>query len=173
MIEDYFGDGSAFDCEIRYIKETQPLGTAGALSLLPFIPDKPFFVMNGDITTRLNYQHMLNFHYQQNACATLCVRTQQHQVPYDVVASDNYKLKTIEEKPNYQYFVNAGIYVLEPEILSFIKKNEACNMTDLIQGMIQQEYQVTTFPIQEYWQDIGRPEDFKQAKIDYQELFYD
>ena len=171
MIQDYFGDGSSFDCEIIYVNEAEPLGTAGALSLLSFKPEETFFVMNADIMTRMNYSHLLDFHSQQNACATLCVRKHQYQIPYGVVASTENILTTINEKPTYDYFINAGIYLLEPDVLPWIEPNQACHMTDLLTKLSEEKFSVATFPIQDYWQDIGRPEDFHQAQRDYQEYF--
>lgn len=171
MIESYFGDGSQFDSDIVYVKESEPLGTAGALSLLPFQPRQTFFVMNADIMTQVNYAHVLAEHEKQHACATMCVRKQEYQVPYGVVTAEGGQLKAIDEKPVFDYYVNAGIYLLEPNVLTSVKNNEACHMTDLLSNLTQDGKQVATFSVNEYWQDIGRPEDFYRAQLDYQELF--
>ena len=116
MIEDYFGDGSDWGVEITYIHEEKRLGTAGPLSLLPERPEESVLVMNGDLLTKLNFAHLLEFHRKHNSAATMCVREYEMQVPYGVIEAADHRIKKIEEKPINRYFVNAGIYVLEPDV---------------------------------------------------------
>ena len=137
MIEDYFGTGEKWGAEIKYVTEDKPLGTAGALSLLEEMPDQPFFVMNGDIMTRVNMSHLLAFHKSQGKQATVCVREHQQTVPYGVVHINENTLLALEEKPVQRFFVNAGIYVLEPSVIAAIPKNEYCDMPNLLTDLIR------------------------------------
>jgi len=167
MVESHFGDGSKHDVEIRYLREQEQLGTAGAVGLMPEKPDSPVFVMNGDLLTRVDFPGMLKFHKEQNARATMAVRSFDIQVPYGVVNVENHQITHLEEKPTHQFFVNAGIYVLDPDIAASIPKNEFLDMPTLF-GQLMEEGQTTAaFPIHEYWMDIGRKQDFDQANYDY------
>lgn len=173
LIQDYFGDGSRWGSEINYLCEDQRLGTAGALSLLPEKPDKPFFVMNADLITKVNLEQLLKFHEEQQANATLCVREYKHVIPYGVVniGKENFQLIDIKEKPEQQYFVSAGIYVLNPDTLDGITKNHYLDMPNLLASLTEQNKHVATFPIREYWLDIGRLEDLERAHQEYGEVF--
>jgi dTDP-glucose pyrophosphorylase len=171
MIESYFGDGSRWGVEIRYLHEDKRLGTAGALSLLPEKQTQPLLVMNGDLLTKVNFQQMLDFHLMHQAQATMCVREYNFQVPYGVVVMDKHRLKAIDEKPLKRFFVNAGIYVLEPKALEFIPENLYFDMPSLFQKIIDNDGEATTFPIREYWMDIGQMNDFEQANGQFHEVF--
>lgn len=172
MIRAYFGDGSKQNIEIRYLAETQRLGTAGALSLLPEKPDKPFFVMNGDLLTKVNFLQLLHFHRENKATATMCVREYDFQVPYGVVKMrEDHTVEKIDEKPVQGFFVNAGIYALEPETLSGIPKDKFFDMPQLFENLIKAGHRVTAFPLREYWIDIGRVNDLKRANGEFSEVF--
>jgi len=170
MIERYFLDGHQWGASIEYLRETEPLGTAGALGLFDEVPEAPFFVMNGDLLTKLNFRSLLEFHEQHNALITMCVREYDFQVPFGVVKLDGHYASTLEEKPVNRFFVNAGIYVVRPEILKSIPKNQYFNMTDLINPLLKKQ-KVVSFPIYEYWIDIGKMEDFHQANGEYETIF--
>ncbi len=167
QIQDYFGDGSKYGVEIDYIVESKRLGTAGALSLLPQWPERPFIVMNGDLLTGLNFEHLLNYHLHTNAHATMCVRDYEFQVPYGVVQTDGAKVRAIEEKPVHHFYVNAGIYVLHPSVLRFIPKDTFYDMPQLFQDLLAVQKKVCSFPVKEYWLDIGRPAEFEQAQVEF------
>jgi dTDP-glucose pyrophosphorylase len=171
MIRDYFGDGSKWGVEIRYIYETARLGTAGALSLLDGKPDDSIIVMNGDLLTKVNFMQLLDFHYQTGSKATMCVREYEYQVPYGVVEVDHHRLLNIVEKPKQQFFVNGGIYVLQPEVLELIPKNKFFDMPSLFEILLSMGLETSAFPIREYWIDIGRADDFHRANEEFQERF--
>lgn len=171
IIKDYFGDGNKFGVNIEYIFEEKRMGTAGALSLLIENPDEPFFVMNGDLLTNVNFEHLLNFHLESNAMATMCVREYDFQVPFGVVELDVGKIKSIKEKPTHSFFVSAGIYMLSPAVLSHIPKDEFYDMPTLFEKMIELKEELVSFPIREYWLDIGRIEEFEKANSEYHEVF--
>lgn len=170
MVKDYFEDGSEWGICINYIEETQPLGTAGALGLLP--PEaliKPAIVMNGDILTGVNFTSLLKFHQQHQSAATMCVREWQYQVPYGVIKSDGHQILSITEKPTEHYFVNAGIYILDTAAFSMIKQGEYLDMPTLFNQLIQAHQPTSLFPIREYWLDIGQHHDFERANKDIYE----
>lgn len=171
LIEKHFGDGSRWGVRIDYLREDKKLGTAGALGLLPKTPSEPILVMNGDVLTKVNFEQLLEFHTEHKAAATMCVREYDFQVPYGVVKLDNHRIVSIEEKPIQRFFVNAGIYVLEPEVLEMIPHGTYLDMPTLFGTLVTQERETAVFPIREYWLDIGRIDDFEQAQTDFAEVF--
>ncbi len=170
MIENYFQDGRQWGASIEYLREKEALGTAGGLSLLNEPVEQPLIVMNGDLLTKLNFRRLLEFHEHHDALITMCVREYDFQVPYGVVKLDGSYASTLEEKPVHRFFVNAGVYVISPEILTSIPKNQFYNMTDVISPLLEQK-KVASFPIHEYWIDIGEIEDFQQADGEYETVF--
>lgn len=171
MIQDYFGDGAKWGAEITYIQEKKPLGTAGALSLLPTKLEHPFMVMNGDLLTKVNFKHLLDFHYDHNAVATMCVRQYHNKIPYGVVQTNGHHLSHIKEKPVHSFFVNAGIYVISPQALKLIPDETFYDMPSLFEALLSKRESVSVFPIREYWLDIGKFNDFEQAQSDYTKMF--
>ncbi len=171
MIEDYFGDGSSWGAEIRYIRETTRLGTVGALSLLDTPPSGPVFVMNGDLLTKVNFRQMLEFHQVHRQRASVAVRRYDIQVPFGVVEMQGSTIAGIVEKPLLNHFVSAGIYLLDPECLSLIPHNTFYDMPDLLKATLEQGWRVGSFPVHEYWLDIGRLDDFEAANLAYAEIF--
>ena len=171
IIQDYFKDGKEFGVSIEYILEEQRMGTAGALSLLTEKPTEPFFVMNGDLLTNVNFEHLHNFHLSNNSMGTMCVREYDFQVPYGVVNIENSKIINIKEKPTHKFFVSAGIYMLSAEILEYIPKNEFYDMPTLFEKIISENKNAISFPLREYWLDIGRMEEYQKANEEYDEVF--
>lgn len=169
QFEAHFGDGSAFGVSIDYLHESEPRGTAGALSALPRT-SAPVIVMNGDVLTSVDFRHLIAFHAEQRATATMCVRQYVFQVPYGVVELDGHKLRAVVEKPKQSFFVNAGIYVLSPEALECIPAEGRYDMTTLFDHLAD-EGKVAVFPLREYWLDIGRMADLDQAREDYASIF--
>ena len=163
VIQDYFQNGEAFDVTIEYIEEDKKMGTAGALSLLKSRPKKPFFVMNGDLLTQINFDQLMQFHIEQNSVATMCVREYEYQIPYGVIETVGTDLVTIKEKPIHRSFVNAGIYVLSPDVFSYIPNDEFFDMPTLFQRLVEEGMKTSVFPIHEYWLDIGQIGDYERA----------
>ena len=169
VIKNYFKDGSMMNVKIEYVYENEPLGTGGALGLLPkSIPNKSIIMVNGDILTNVDYNKLLDFHKSSSSSATVAVRSYEHQVPFGVIESEDLKIKDIVEKPLYKYFINAGIYVLSPEIYKSVKKGEKIDMPDLIKKHVNLNKDISIYPLHEYWADIGSFDDFNKAKSDDQ-----
>lgn len=171
MIQKYFQDGEAFGINIDYIEEQKRMGTAGALSLLKERPTAPFFVMNGDLLTQINFDQLMQFHEEHKAIATMCVREYEFQIPYGVIETAGADLVNIKEKPIHRSFINAGIYVFSPEALDFIPKDEFYDMPKLFEQMMAAGKKTVAFPIHEYWLDIGQMDDFYRADDDYMKIF--
>jgi dTDP-glucose pyrophosphorylase len=171
VIKSYFGDGSKWGVDISYLDEDQRLGTAGALSLLPEKPTDPLIVMNGDLLTKVNFSQLLGFHIEHNAQATMCVREYDFQVPYGVVKIDKHRIIGIDEKPTQRFFVNAGIYVLEPSTLDLIFPNTFFDMPSMFEILIEKQKETAVFPVREYWLDIGHMADFDRANGEYMAVF--
>ena len=167
QIKDYFGDGSRLNVNITYLHEDSPLGTGGALGLLPNdIPDLPLIMMNGDVLTKVDVQRLLEFHNENQAHATMCVREYEYQIPYGVINGNGNTVVSMEEKPIQRFFVNAGIYVVSPEIIKQVSENQVIDMPTLLDNKIQVGGKVLMFPLHEYWLDIGRLDDFNRAQAD-------
>ena len=163
QVINYFGDGSKWGVNINYLIETDPLGTAGSLGLLPKELSDPFIVMNGDVLTKLNPCHLLSFHNEHQAKATLCVREHSVTIPFGVVKNKGKDLIDFEEKPTFEYLINAGVYILDPSIISLIPQNESIDMPSLLLLVKDKGLKVAICPIHEYWIDIGNPKSLKEA----------
>lgn len=171
VIIKHFGDGSKMDIEITYVHEERPLGTGGALSLLPDdLPKEPLVMINGDILTNVDFSKVLDFHEKQNSDATMCVRNYEVKIPFGVIEGDGNEISKMVEKPTYRYFVNAGIYVISNKIINSLKRNEPLDMPSLFKLKQHEGMKTLKFPIHEYWLDIGRHDDFIKAQSDINEL---
>jgi dTDP-glucose pyrophosphorylase len=163
MLEEHLGDGSRYGATFTFVHEEKRLGTAGALSLLPTRPSRPFYVLNGDILTTVDFVSMHEFHRQVGSKATMGVNNFHYEVPYGVVEVDDWRITGLSEKPRYSYRVNAGIYLLDPEILDLVPRDEFFDMTSLFDRIIEAGLDSAAFPVRENWLDVGRPEDLKRA----------
>lgn len=161
----HFGDGEAFGVTLNYAKEEHPLGTAGGLKLFKRA-DGPFLVINGDILTGVSFQEMLAYHRKHGAELTVGVRKYEVKVPFGVIECDDVHVTQLQEKPTLNLFVNAGIYLLQPSACDYIPDGQRFDMTDLIQKLLEIKRPVVSFPIMEYWLDVGRPEDYLKAQED-------
>jgi NDP-sugar pyrophosphorylase family protein len=162
-IVEHFGNGSDFGVEIQYVNEETPLGTGGALGLIER-PEDPILVINGDVLTDIDFRAMHAFHTEHDAAMTVAVRRYEVQVPYGVVDCEGARLTGLREKPELSFFVNAGIYLLEPSVYRFIAPNEHMHMTDLIERLLREDETVVSFPVREYWLDIGQHADYERAQ---------
>jgi dTDP-glucose pyrophosphorylase/predicted transcriptional regulator len=171
QIQDHFGDGSKWEINIHYVYEESPLGTGGALGLLPpDMPHLPIIMMNGDVLTKVNFERLLEFHNENEAHATMCVREYDYQIPYGVINGEGNKIISMVEKPTQHFFINAGIYVVSPELARSVSVNQKVDMPTLLELHIDRQKEVLMFPLHEYWLDIGRMDDFNKAQKDINNL---
>ncbi len=166
VIESHFGDGSKFGCSIEYLREQQPLGTGGALSLLPAVPTAPLLVVNGDIVTQADLGAMLDAHAQAGPELMLTVATRRylHTVPFGCIEVEGTRIVNVEEKPTVSRLINAGMYVVSPRLLARVEPNTSFSMPSLIEGCLARGERVDTFEIADDWIDVGQKEQLAQAR---------
>lgn len=165
-IKNYFKSGKDWDANIKYLEENNPLGTAGCLSLLPKNPKKPILIINGDVLTKIDYDHLIKFHNENKCDITICVRENKTKIPYGILNLNDLEVIDLEEKPELIHFINAGIYFINPKIISLIPKKKFFDMTDLISTAKRKKFIIKAFLIHEYWKDVGFPEVFENIKKD-------
>jgi NDP-sugar pyrophosphorylase family protein len=129
-------------------------------------PKGTLLVINGDIITEVDFETMLAYHKEHEAEITIGVRQFSMEVPYGVLECEGSRVRELKEKPQLAFLVNAGIYLLEPSVYDFISRGEHLDMTDLIQRLLTSKRSVVSFPIIEYWLDIGQPADYERAQND-------
>ena len=164
-ITEYFRDGREFGIDISYVTEDSPLGTAGALGLMG-PPQDTVLVINGDILTQADFRAMLTYHREHGADLTLAVLRREVEVPYGVIECDGNIVRGLTEKPQINLLINAGIYLLEPDVYRFIPSGKLYHMTDLIRTVVDSGQRVVAFPIREYWMDIGDQSNYERAQED-------
>lgn len=164
IIENHFGDGSRLGCRIEYLRENEPLGTGGALSLLPERPNDPLLVLNGDLLTEFDVGNMLTFHVQRGYVATMGVHDYVQTIPFGVLEVADDRLLAIREKPAITYPTNAGIYVLNPELLERVPRSTMYTIPALVEDCLARNESVGAFYVEDDWQDIGRPQELQLAR---------
>jgi NDP-sugar pyrophosphorylase family protein len=167
LLRTYFGDGKNWDLRISYSYEDKPLGTAGPLSLVPGL-NETFLVTNGDVLTTLNLNELLAFHKRNGAIATIAAHRRHVRIDLGVIQSDgDNRISGYIEKPTYDYTVSMGIYVFEPGVSDYIPKGEYLDFPDLILKLIAAGQKVCGYTFDGYWMDLGRPDDYAQANLDF------
>ncbi len=164
IIEQHFGDGSQLGCRIEYLREDRPLGTGGALSLLPEKPDQPLLVMNGDLVTQADVGAMLAFHEGGGQQATIGVRRYFHTVPFGCVETQGDRIVHMEEKPTVTRAINAGIYVLSPEVVARVAPDTELQLPTLVHQCLERAEIVRAFEIEDDWIDVGQREQLQRAR---------
>ena len=151
QIQDHFGNGEEYGVSIQYVHEEQPLGTGGALGLLPddLPKELPIIMINGDVLTKVDFKRLLDFHLENDADATMCVREYDYQIPYGVINGEGNKIKSMVEKPIQRFFVNAGIYVVSPRVINSVPKNHNIDMPTLLEQHMKERENILMFPIHE------------------------
>ena len=161
IIKKHFGDGTKYGARIQYIEESDKLGTAGSLSLIDFALEDPFFVINGDVLTSLNFKKFHEFHVLNESNATMCIKKHKYRIPYGVLnIDDNNNIISIDEKPQFDYLVNTGIYMFNPEILKYFPKTQYFDMPTLFEVLREDNLQIKSFEYNDYWMDMGYPDDY-------------
>ena len=163
MIKDYFGDGAAMGISISYLNESEPLGTAGALSLLDPKPSMPIVVSNGDVISDIRYSDLLDFHERHDAAATMTVKLHEIEHQFGVVNMNGIEISGFEEKPVIQNHINAGVYVLDPGSVGELVHGDHCDMPSLFERLRLKGHRIVAYPMHEPWLDVGRPNDLAKA----------
>ena len=173
VIEDYFGDGSRLNLELHYLREPDPLGTAGGLASAPIDlrPTSPFLVVNGDILTKVDFRVFREYHISADYELTLCARRYETQIPYGYPVLSGDVVTGFEEKPTLAHLVNSGVYCLNADLIEEIPVGQHFNMPDLIQKLCREKRRVGVFPVREPFHEIGRVESYEKAHDFYEEHF--
>jgi len=166
----FFQNGQKLGLNITYSHESKPLGTAGPLALVDGLEDT-FLVSNGDVLTTMDMRKLIEFHKAQNAAATISTHTRKVSIDLGVVVPGNdHNITGYIEKPTYDYLVSMGIYVFEPRVLSYIPKDEYLDFPDLVKHLLDAGEKVSSYQFNGYWQDLGRPDDYERASLDFEEM---
>lgn len=171
LIMTFFGDGSKFGVNIKYSKEDEPLGTAGGLGLIKGELKETFLMLNGDTLTTLNFSDLINYHQRNGAITTIALKKRESYIDFGIVelGTDN-TLKGYTEKPTITHLVSMGVYVFEPRVLEYIKPNKKLDFPDLIKTLILNGETVKGYIFEDYWLDIGRPDDYEKATKDFEKM---
>ncbi|MDD5368688.1 MAG: sugar phosphate nucleotidyltransferase [Anaerolineaceae bacterium] len=170
LLRAFFQDGARLGLPISYSREDCPLGTAGPLSLIPAL-DSTFLVANGDVLTTLPIPDLLQFHRDNGALATIAMHRRQVKIDLGVIHLNGGNIITdYVEKPTLDYHVSMGIYVFEPRVLDYIPHAQPLDFPDLVKKLLAAGEKVVGFPFTGYWQDLGRPDDYEQAALDFESM---
>ncbi|MAW84565.1 MAG: nucleotidyltransferase [Crocinitomicaceae bacterium] len=171
QIEKYFGDGVTKNLNINYIREDKPLGTVGSVTLIDEFKHHEILIMNSDILTNIDFADFYRSFKNSGADMAVAATSYQVNVPYAVLETDDkHKVLSLKEKPKYTYYSNAGIYLLKTSILSMIPSGEFFDITDLMDKILEMDRKIYTYPLNAYWLDIGKHEDFKKAQDDIKHI---
>ena len=163
-MKDYFNSQDIRDVNIQFLEEDKPLGTAGALSLIQEnIIDIPYIIINGDVLTDINYLQLIDYHNEAGKEITVCAAFYDIQIPFGTIEIEDNNILDIVEKPIKKYLINAGIYVVNPNVIKSLKRNTSVNMTDIIEKYIKTN-DVGIFPMHEQWLDVGSHENYNKAR---------
>lgn len=167
QIENYFKDGEKKEINIKYIRESQPLGTIGSISLVEQFINDTVLVMNSDLFTNINYEDFYIDFIRSGAEMSVASIPYNVSIPFAILKLEDDYIKSFEEKPSYTFYANAGIYLIKKSVLAKIPKNTIFHATDLIQALINDNKKVIKYPIVGYWVDIGRHEDLIKVQDIY------
>ena len=167
LIQEALGSGERMGVSLRYVIEKERMGTAGALALLPETPDRPICVANADIVTTMSFARLFDYHWHHRAAITVAAVGYVSHIPYGVLRTAGHYMLRMDEKPEERALVSGGIYVLDPEVLRFIRGRAPLDMPDLVADVLAEGLPVCVFPILEKWFDVGRLEDLERARTEF------
>lgn len=170
QIEKAFKTGESKGIQIQYIEEDKPLGTIGSVSYAEGLMHDYVLITNSDILTELDYEEFFLDFLEKGADMSIVTIPYRVDVPYAVLETSNHHIVSFKEKPTYTYYSNGGIYLIKRELLNRIPKGTFYNSTDLMQDLVQNGFNVVSFPLRQYWLDIGKPDDFEKAQEDIKHL---
>jgi dTDP-glucose pyrophosphorylase/predicted transcriptional regulator len=156
---------------VSFITEIEQMGTAGALYLLPEPDDRPLIVINGDILSRVDYGTLIQHHLNSDNAVTVAVKERSLNVPFGVATLEGSRIVKVSEKPAMNFFINAGIYIFSPAALQHVPEGVALDMPDFLQQLIDDDIRVGSFPIFEYWIDIGHDRELERAEHEFKRIF--
>jgi NDP-sugar pyrophosphorylase family protein len=170
LIQAYFKHGEDWGLQLDYAYETTPLGTAGPIARLPR-QERALLVLNGDLLTTLDFAHLVRFHYESNAAATIGATRRTESIAFGVIEKEtNGQITAYKEKPNLDYLVSMGVYVFSPSVREYIPRSQKFDFPELVQRLLENKQRVMAYESKDYWMDIGRPDDYQRANEDFPEM---
>jgi NDP-mannose synthase len=169
LIEAYFRDGERLGVQLHYLREEEPLGTAGPLTELE-APSERLLVMNGDLFTALDFRALVDFHETTGAAATIATLEREVPIDFGVIKVDGKQIVGFEEKPTISYDVSMGVYVFEREVVELIPAGQHFDFPDVVHALLQRGSPVAAYRSSDFWLDIGRREDYELAQERFLEL---
>jgi len=169
-IKDYFNNGESKNLKINYCEESKPLGTIGSILLVKELENDVVLVMNSDLLTNINYEDFYRDFLNKEADMSVATIPYNVSVPYAVIETKDDRVVSLQEKPTYTYFSNAGIYLIKKSLLKYIPKDEFFNTTDLMDKVILENLKLTYYSLYCYWLDIGNPNDYNKAQQDFKHI---
>jgi NDP-sugar pyrophosphorylase family protein len=170
LMRAFFQDGKNLGLKISYSYEDKPLGTAGPIALIDRL-DESFLVTNGDVLTTLRFDDLMRFHKEQQAAATIAAHQREVKIDLGVIQWDGKPLISgYVEKPTYDYCVSMGVYVFDPRVIKYIPRGEYLDFPDLVRKLIKAGEKVVGYSFDGYWQDLGRPDDYERAMLDFEKM---
>src|SRR5215470_9425887 len=155
LIQAYFKEGRDWGVDLDYAYETTPLGTAGPIARLPR-HERALLVLNGDLLTTLDFAHLVRFHYESNAAATIGATRRTESIAFGVIEKEtNGQITAYKEKPNLDYLVSMGVYVFSPSVREYIPRSQKFDFPDLVQRLLANNQRVLAYESDAYWLDIG------------------
>ena len=170
-VEAYFGDGSDRGIHIDYIYEQEALGTIGGAALKKEYRFQDLLIVNGDLLTTINFEKFFSFFLEGDADISVATIPYRMSLPYGIMETDeNREIQTIREKPTYTYYINTGMYFMKRSVLELVPEGEASDAISLIEKAMEMGLKVTSYPVLNYWIDIGQMADYKKAQEDVEFL---
>ena len=170
QLEEHLNNRTLNGTKLNFVWEEEALGTLGAASLIDSFHHDYVLITNSDILTTLDYEDFFLDFLKKDADMSVATIPYQVDIPYAVMETKAYQVVSFKEKPTYTYYSNGGIYIVKRELLNRIPKNSFYNATDLMEQLIKDGGRLISFPIRQYWLDIGKPEDFEKAQSDIKHL---
>lgn len=169
-IESYFGNGKQKGINIKYIKESKPLGTIGSIRLVESFENDAVLLMNSDLLTNIDFEDFFLSFEQKNADMAVATIPFNVNVPYAIFEVDEEKVISLSEKPTYTYYSNAGIYLIKKDLLKLIPLNAAFDATEFMQAVIDSGHKLIYYSILGYWLDIGQHDEYRKAQEDIKHI---
>ena len=171
QLEQYFKDGSNRSLNIKYLWEDKPLGTVGSVLLVDEFKHDEVLIMNSDLLTNIDFADFYKSFKLSGADMAVASTPYKVNIPYAVLETNDFQeVISLKEKPNYTYYSNAGIYILKTSLLKMIPEDIFFDITDLMEKILEMDHKIFTYPINGYWLDIGKHEDYEKAQVDINHL---
>lgn len=171
LLQAYFKDGQQYGITINYVTEDHPLGTAGSLAFVDGLEDS-FLVCNGDVLTLLDLPKFIQFHNTHGGACTIAMHKYIQKINLGVIEQNDgdYTVSGYIEKPTLDYNVSMGLYMFEPCVLKYIPRGQYYDFPDLVHALLDDGQKVVGYPFTGYWRDLGNPDDYSQACIDFEAM---